>query len=320
MVSGYVVQMSFLARDRQMKLGTSTRKVLSASALAAVFSVGACTIDDTSNDTQVDQQPAEVVPAAITTSYEDAEVQADPSEPIVLDATAGVFDDVTVTNEEGREVEGAFNEERTTWRTTETLGYSRNYSIEATATGAGGEQVSDTSSFSTIVPGNTTSASLVTGQDTTVGIGQPVAVLFDAPIENRPAAEEAIEVTTTPEVEGAFYWVSQSEVRWRPARYWDPGTEVTVDVNIYGTALGGGLYGAQDTGSDFSIGDAVVTTIDDNTKMMTTTVNGEVTNSVPVSLGKSSTPTPNGLFNVRGPGRFTGGVSDTGRLGDPHLV
>jgi len=264
----------------------------------AVFGLGACTVEDAENDAQADQQPVEVVPAAIATSYEDAESQANPSEPIVLDVTDGVFDEVTATNEQGREVEGAFNEERTTWRTTETLGYNRTYSIEATATGAGGEQISDTSSFSTIVPGDTANASLVTGQETTVGIGQPVAVLFDKPIKDRRAAEAAIEVTTTPEVEGAFYWVSQSEVRWRPARYWDPGTEVTVDVNIYGAHLGGDLYGAQDTGSDFSIGDAVVTTIDDDTKMMTTTVNGEVTNSVPVSLGKSSTPTPNGVYYV----------------------
>ena len=268
-------------------------------ALVAVLGVSACTIGDTGNEAQGEAQPDDVVAdAVIHTSYEGGMVGADPSEPIVLEVTDGVFDDVTVTNEEGRQVEGEFDEDRTEWRTTETLGYSRDYSVQATASGAEGQVLSETSSLSTIVPDSVTNAYLVTGRDTTVGIGQPVAVLFDEPISDRRAAEETIEVTTSPEVEGAFYWVSQSEVRWRPAQYWEPGTEVDVDVNIYGADLGEGLYGATDTGSNFSIGDAVVTTIDDATKMMTTRVNDEVVNSVAVSLGKASTPTPNGTYYI----------------------
>lgn len=159
-----------------------------------------------------------------------------------------------------------------------------------------GETITNSSSFSTVAPNSTTSASLVTGQGHTVGIAQPVAVRFESPVGDRKAVQEAVKVTTTPAVEGAFYWVSPSEVRWRPAEFWAPGTEVDVDVNIYGTDMGGGLYGAQDAHSNFTIGDEVITTIDDNAKTMTTRVNGEIVSSSPVSLGKASTPTPNGTY------------------------
>ncbi len=70
-----------------------------------------------------------------------------------------------------------------------------------------------------------------------MGIGQPIAVQFDENIPDRLAAEAAITVTTNPPVEGAFYWVNNREVRWRPENYWVPGTAITVDVNVYGKDL-----------------------------------------------------------------------------------
>ncbi len=51
----------------------------------------------------------------------------------------------------------------------------------------------------------------------TGGVGQPSAIRFDENITNRVAAQQAITVTTNPPVEGASYWLSNREVRWRPA-------------------------------------------------------------------------------------------------------
>ena len=283
---------------------------------AVVLGASACTIGDSDTTAAPEEVPEDTAAmAVIETSYDDGEVDVSPREPIVLDVTDGELDDVTVTNEEGRQVEGEFNEDRSEWRTTETLGYNRDYSIDASATNADGEATVESSSFSTVVPNQTTSASLVTGQDTTVGVAQPVAVRFGAAVGDRHAVEEAIEVTTTPEVEGAFYWISPSEVRWRPAEYWEPGTEVNVDVNIYGTDMGAGLYGSEDAQSNFTIGDEVVTIVDDNTKTMTTSVNGEVVNSSPVSLGKPSTPTPNGTYYIGD--RYNELVMDSSTFGVP---
>jgi lipoprotein-anchoring transpeptidase ErfK/SrfK len=67
----------------------------------------------------------------------------------------------------------------------------------------------------------------------TVGVGQAIAVRFDENIPDRVAAEKAIVVTTDPPVVGAFYWLSNREVRWRPKDFWVPGTTVDVAVNTF---------------------------------------------------------------------------------------
>src|SRR5699024_9141542 len=133
----------------------------------------------------------------------------------------------------------------------------------------------------------------------TVGIAQPVAVRFESAVGDRKAVQDAIEDTTTPAVEGACYWVSPSEVRWRPAEFWAPGTEADAGVPIYATDHRAGLHVAQD----------------DNTKTMTTRINGEVVSSSPVSLGKASTPTPNGTYYIGD--RYESLIMDSSTFGVP---
>ena len=152
--------------------------------------------------------------------------------------------------------------------------------------------------FETHSPENLTMAYVVPSEGEVVGIGQPVAVQFDENIPNRLAAQQAIKIKTNPPVEGAFYWLNNREVRWRPAAYWKPGTTVEVAVNTYGVDLGDGLFGQENITTHFSIGDAMITRIDDNTKTMTVTRNGEVIKTMPVSMGKDSTPTNNGTYVV----------------------
>ncbi|MBO0882003.1 MAG: L,D-transpeptidase family protein, partial [Mycobacterium sp.] len=152
--------------------------------------------------------------------------------------------------------------------------------------------------FSTINPRNKAKPYLTPAAGETVGIGQPVAVQFDEAIPNRKAAQDAITVRTNPPVEGAFYWVNDREVRWRPEHFWAPGEKINVDVNAYGKDLGGGLYGEGDIHSDFTIGDPVVFTADDNTKEVVVQRNGKTIRTMPTSMGKSSTPTNNGIYII----------------------
>ncbi len=71
-----------------------------------------------------------------------------------------------------------------------------------------------------------------------------------------------------------------------------PGTTVTVDVKAYGKDLGDGLFGQSDVHSSFTIGDAVIIDVDDNTKTVVVNRNGSAIMSMPTSMGKDSTPTP----------------------------
>ena len=286
-------------RTGRRSTGTRSRGRL---ALAAVF-VGTlvltgCTIGDSgSGDGQVAEAPAEPA-AVIDVSVADGALDANPAEPVVLTAENGRLDTVVMRNPEGVQVAGEFNPEFTEWRTTEDLGYGRQYTLESAATDEAGLVTRSNATFSTITPNIMTAAYLTVGEGEVVGIGQPVAIMFDEPIADRRAAQENIHITTTPEVEGAFYWVSNQEVRWRPAEYWEPGTEVDVHVDIYGEDLGGGMYGQQDNQAAFEIGDAVVSRVDDANKQIVIERNGEVVKTMPTSMGKAATPTPNGTYVI----------------------
>ncbi|EME16676.1 L,D-transpeptidase [Rhodococcus triatomae] len=135
-----------------------------------------------------------------------------------------------------------------------------------------------------IGPANFSAPRLNPSEGEVVGVAQPIIISFTESIGDRAVAERAIRITTTPKVDGHFYWTSNSQVRWRPTEFWPAHTEVVVEA--------GGSRSA------FSIGDAVVTTADDTTKQITVTRNGEVVKTMPTSFGKPGDETPNGIYIV----------------------
>lgn len=229
-------------------------------------------------------------------SVEDGAVDVDPSETIIVKSLGEGLKEVTMVNEEGYQVEAAYFDDEPTWATAEVLGYNRTYTI--TATDRNGE--TSTTVFSTAQPAATTSVALSPLADSVVGVGQTIGFRFGQVISDRHAAEAAITVTTSPEVEGGFYWLNNRELRWRPAEYWEPGTEVTVTADIYGTELGDGVWGASDNATNFTIGDRVETVVDDATKSMSVYQNGNLLRTIPVSLGRDNSEwaTPNGTYII----------------------
>lgn len=269
--------------------GRRFRAAVAAMGVAALGLSG-CTIGDAGggDSAQVEEQHPKPV-ASVEDGAEDVSV----TDPVKVTMKGGKLDSVTMTNEDGKEVQGEFNADGSEWATTEPLGYGRTYSIEAKA---GEEKLS--SSFTTVTPTNQTIGYLSPEEGATTGVGTTIAVRFDEPIADRHAAQDAIKVTTEPAVEGAFYWLNNSEVRWRPAEFWKPGTKVKVDVDIYGKDLGNGYYGQENSSTDFTIGDEVIAVADDSTKTLTISRNGEVVNSMPVSMGSNRWPTPNGTYII----------------------
>ncbi|WP_413467087.1 L,D-transpeptidase [Mycolicibacterium sp. 120270] len=234
--------------------------------------------------------------------------------PITVTAGDGVLGTVSLINEVGRPVAGQVGPDGTAWSSAEPLGYNKRYTLVAEALGLGGV-VRNTMTFETHSPENLTMPYLLPNDGEVVGVGQPVAVRFDEPISDRNAAQRAISVTATPPVEGAFYWLSDREVRWRPAQYWKPGTAVEVRVNAYGVNFGNGLFGQDDAATRFTIGDEVIAVADDATKTLTVRRNGQIEKTMPMSMGKDRTPTDNGKYIIGD--RYSFLVMDSSTYGVP---
>ena len=250
----------------------------------------------------------------LAASVKDGAVDVAVDKPVTITATGGVLGSVTMVNDAGSEVAGQLSPDGVTWKTTEPLGYNKSYTLSARSLGLGGVTI-EKLTFETQSPENLTMPYLLPGDGEVVGVGQPIAVRFDENIPSRIAAERAIKVTTDPPVEGAFYWLNNREVRWRPQNYWKPGTKIDVAVNTYGVDLGDGLFGQENLTSHFTIGDEVIATADDNTKTLTIRQNGEVIKTMPISMGKNSTPTNNGVYIIGD--RFSHMIMDSSTYGVP---
>jgi lipoprotein-anchoring transpeptidase ErfK/SrfK len=120
----------------------------------------------------------------------------------------------------------------------------------------------------------------------TVGVGEPIIINFARPIADQPMAEHAIHVSSNPPVSGKFYWLTPSQVRWRPLSFWPAHTAVHVD--------------AAGTQENFVTGDALVATADDATHQLIVTRNGAVEQTFPMSMGMAAGghQTPNGTYYV----------------------
>lgn len=279
------------------------RKLVAPVALLAVLALGLSACSSTSESTAsaavpIDRNPiTELIKPKLLSPIKDGDVGVSPGMPMTFQVEDGQFTNVRMTNAENRPISGKLGQDGRTWETAELLGYGKTYTLTADAIGLGGAN-STALRFTTSSPGNQTHPYLIPGEGEVVGIGQPVAVQFDENIPNRKAAQDAIKITTDPPVEGAFYWVNNREVRWRPENFWKSGTKVTIDVNVYGKDLGNGLYGQDNLHSFFTVGDATVFTADDNTKQVVVEQNGQVIKTMPTSMGKSNTPTDNGIYIV----------------------
>ncbi|CAN7510015.1 L,D-transpeptidase [Mycolicibacterium frederiksbergense] len=217
--------------------------------------------------------------------------------PVTVAAGNGVLGQVLLTNEAGQPVDGHMSLDGVSWSSAEPLGYNKRYTLQAEALGLAGATTT-TATFETHSPDDLTMPYVLPREGDTVGVGQPIAIRFDENIVDRTAAQQAITVDTIPPVDGAFYWLNSREVRWRPAQYWRPGTAVEVNVNAYGVDFGDGLFGQDDVSTRFTIGDEVIATADDATKSLTVRRNGAIVKTMPLSMGKSSTPTDNGTYII----------------------
>jgi lipoprotein-anchoring transpeptidase ErfK/SrfK len=284
----------------------------------AVFGAGACSNGGGNPPPKAIMDKAtpygDLLVPKISASVTDGAVGVAVDRPVTVSAEDGVLASVEMVNENGRSLGGQLSPDGVRWSTTEPLGYNRSYTLTAKARGLGGV-ASREFTFQTQSPQNLAMPYAMPHDGEVVGVGEPLAIRFDENIADRAAAEKAIVVTADPPVDGAFYWLNNREVRWRPEHFWKPGTTVNVAVNTYGVDLGDGVFGEDNLRTHFTIGDEVIATADDTTKMVTVRVNGEIVKTMPTSMGKDSTPTASGVY-ILGE-RFAHMIMDSSTYGVP---
>ena len=248
------------------------------------------------------QQPAPspTEPPALRVRPAGGADDVDPLTPVIVTADTGTLSSVTMVNDSGKAVAGIMTPDNKAWKPTAQLGYGRTYTMTIAGRGPGGMPTRQTSSFTTVTPSNqtqvyfnTTGGNLL--QDGgTYGVGMVIVAHFDEPITDKANAERNLKVSTTPIVQGSWYWTDDQNAHWRPEKYWAPGTSVTVNANVYGVPMGKGLYGQEDEKVSFTIGDAHVSIADDNTKQVSVFENGKLVRTMPTSMGKGGTETIGG--------------------------
>lgn len=214
-----------------------------------------------------------------------------PGSPVVVAVSGGTLQNVSVAAG-GKALAGALDADARTWRSTDALSYGQTYTVTASALDAKGTAVQKTCSFTTMKPSATASITfqanamqiLKTGG--TYGVGQPVVVRFSKAVSDKAAAEKSIVVQVSPSVDGKFFWLDKQTVHWRPEQYWAKGTTINVNVNALGVNLGGGVYGASNASTHFTIGRSLIAYADNNSHYTQVFVDGQMVRNMACSMGK----------------------------------
>ncbi|MFF1462438.1 Ig-like domain-containing protein [Streptomyces sp. NPDC058330] len=178
------------------------------------------------------------------------------------------------------------------------LGLAGKYSVEAVAVDGDGRRSARSTTFTTLVPEDRFIGYFKPENRSTVGTGMIVSFDFNRPVRNRAAVEKAIRITTDPQVEVVGHWFGTERLDFRPAQYWEPGTEVTVDVGLRDVEGAPGVYGSQRKKVTFRVGRSQTSVVDAAAHTMEVRRDGEVVSTVPITAGAEKTTTYNGKMVV----------------------
>lgn len=214
----------------------------------------------------------------------------------------GTVSSVTLAAADGKQVPGRMRVDGSAWVPSAPLKYGTEYTATVTGTGTGGETRQGTSTFTTMAkPKSMISSGLYLFDDRTYGVAMPVVVEFHPgiPKKDRAAVQKRMFVKTDPPQPGAWHWVyNGTQAYYRAPEYWKPGTTLDVRIALAGMPLSNGRYGNVDRTATAKIGRSFEMKVDNATKKMTVLQDGQVVRTLPVSLGKKSTPSSSGTMVV----------------------
>jgi lipoprotein-anchoring transpeptidase ErfK/SrfK len=210
-----------------------------------------------------------------------------PNALVTVRASSGSLRVVTLVDAKGSKVEGQTSADGT-WGATELLRPSTAYTLAIGAIGPDGMPTSIRSTFRTLTPKVSATYALMPSGGT-VGVGMPVILQFDTAVDTkarRAEVEKRVKVTSVPDQVGAWGWLDDRQLMWRPQTYWLPGTKVTVSTPLHGVQTGDNKWITIDGGTSFTVGPSMVSSVDMRAHYLTVRLNGKVIRNFPVSTGR----------------------------------
>jgi lipoprotein-anchoring transpeptidase ErfK/SrfK len=194
-------------------------------------------------------------------------------------------------------VSGALSKNRTKWTATERLEPATAYKLTSAGQNTVNQAKTVATSFRTqnLTLSQQTYPQIYPLKGSHVGVGMPVVLIFDVPVKNKKEFEKNLHVKSSPAQVGSWHWYSSKEVRYRPKKYWKPGTKVTVTANLNSVNAGNGIYGQNSTKTNFTVGRLLVTKINLSSDVARVYRNGKLIRKIYVSGGKPGWQTRSGV-------------------------
>lgn len=237
-------------------------------------------------------------PMTIAISPKSGAKDVDPATEVRVAGTGGRLDEVRVTDTSGRELEGTYSPDHTSWSASVPVRVGTRYRVHAWGTSSGDQQVEETSGFATGEvqrTGTLEISDVLPADGARVGVGHPLIVTFNQTVADRATVQDALQVTTTPAVPGAWYWIDNVTVDYRPQGFWPAGTKVALRAKLAGIRAGNGVVGGKSTTSAFSVGRSQILQVDVDRHALDVVRDGTAIKHYEVSTGKQGWETRNGV-------------------------
>ncbi len=224
-------------------------------------------------------------PAKLEITPADSSKDVRAQQHVKVRAKTGTLRSVRVTDEDGDRLRGTRKQQ--TWTSEGRLAPDERYEVHVVASGPEGRRTQRTSSFSTFEPEKVADYHIVY-DEWTVGVAMPVSIQFDEAVAERyqDDIERAVSVESTSDAEGAWGWLDDRQLMWRPKDHWEPGTRVSVNAPLTGYQTGPDSWIEHDATGSMTIGRQQLTTVDIDDHEMQVKQDGEILKTFPISSGR----------------------------------
>ena len=292
------------SRPRPLSHEARVRRVLAGAAtLALTLPLAACNNDSSPTDDTVaggsgegTAAPAAAVdPVRVRLNVKRGATDVPVNRMLHVSATGGSLDSVEVSSAAGA-LPGELAQDGSGWRAHGRLEPGQKYVVSSVAERSDGKRVTRKAHFRTqpLTLDEQTYASVAPLEGETVGVGMPVIVTFDVPVTDKAAIERHMKVSAQPVQSGAWHWMSDTEVHWRPRTFWKAGSDVAVDVDVNSIPAGNGVYGQESRHVEFHVGDAHIYKVNAQSDQMKVYSNGKLLRTIPITTGKPGFTTRSG--------------------------